>query len=496
MALSVNFFVQVLIVRYLSKEGYGAFAYGYSIAMLAARMTPLGTDKAVSRFIPIYHEEHDLNRIKGSLIVAATTIVVMGALLVGVVVSLKNVLAGTLVRDPLSLSVLLMIISLAPLHAMEDMLEKLLAVFGRVKSLFFRRYLLTPLLRLTAVCSLMAAGGDAFFLAAAYVVATLIGLLVSMQILWRVLCKDQHLRQLAHVRAEMPTKRLFGFGAPLLSSDVVFGLRTQLPVILLESFHGAIGVAAFRAILPVARLNQLVSDSFRVLYVPTASRMFARGEKSELSQLYWRCSAWIAVLTLPAFLATFSLAEPTTVLLFGEAYASSGAVLSCVAFGLYLNAAFGFNTLTLGVFGRVRTIFKIDMASGLLALVLNLAAVPVFGPLGGGAVSCLVLIGQNVAYQIALMSAGQLERIPREIARIHGAIFAIASALLILQVTVNPPLGVGILLVILATALVWGTCRKTLQIREHFPELHRFLSRRAGGNSISTAPLTTDQAQP
>ncbi|QEG41898.1 oligosaccharide flippase family protein [Roseimaritima ulvae] len=484
-ALAINFCVQILIVRYLSKEGYGAFAYGYSIAMLGARMTPLGTEKAISRFVPIYHEANDLSRVKGSLMVVTMTVVIMGFLLVGFTFAMRDALSSTVVQDPLALSVLLMVIALAPLHAMENVLEKVLAIFGRAKLLFMRRYVITPVLRLVAVCSLLAVGGEAVYLAAAYVVTTGIGVLITGHILWRVLRKDQLLSELATIKATLPTKRLLGFGVPLLSSDVVFGLRTSLVVVLLEIFHGTVGVAAFRAILPVARLNQVVFDSFRVLYVPTASRMFARGDEAEISRLYWTSSAWIALLTFPVLLVSFSFATPAVVLLFGQDYVSSGPVLAVVALALYLNAAFGFNTLTLQVFDRVGTIMRIDLASGLLALVLNVAIVPFYGPLGGAAVICVVLIAQNLAYQTVLLKAGQLTWVPPQIAKIHGIVFVLAVALLAVQLRFTPPLYVGLLLIVVTTGLVWATCLKTLQIRELFPELDRLLPRRFS--------LTTEQ---
>lgn len=496
-SIAINFLVQVLIVRYLSKEGYGAFAYGYSIAMLASRMTALGTDKAANRFIPIYHEKNQLARIKGSLFLAFSTIGVMGVLLVGLVAALQNALSSTLVRDPMSLSVLVIIISLAPLLALENLLEKLLAIFGYVKSLFVRRFILTPLLRLTAVCSLMYAGGNAYFLAVAYVLSTLFGVLISTQILWRIMREDQLLSQMAQVKSEIPTKRLFRFGIPLLSSDVAFGLRTSLVVVLLEFFHGAMGVATFRAILPIARLNQVVFDSFRLLYVPVASRMFARGEKHEISQLYWRSSSWIAVLTFPVLLISFSLATPTAVLLFGNEYASSGPVLSMIALGLYVNAAFGFNTLTLRVFDRVRTIMNIDLTAGLIALVLNLAIVPWYGPMGGAAVSTVVLIGQNIAYQVALLRAGQLQRIPGTVARVHLTIITLAASLMVFQTLAAPSFVVGFLLAVLATGYVWLTCFQTLEIREYFPEVNRLLPRRLRvSQSMPCTKITPDQVQP
>jgi len=497
LSIAINFVVQVLIVRYLSKEDYGAFAYGYSIAVLASRMTALGTDKAANRFLPIYHENNELSRMKGGLLIAFCTIVVMGLLVVGSVVAMQNALLSTIVRDPLSLSVLVIIISLAPLLALEKLVEKLLATFGRVKALFFRRYLLTPLLRLAAVGSLLAYGGDVVFLAGAYVVATFIGVLISTQIFWRILREEQLLSQFAKLKSELSIKRWFGFGIPLLSTDVAFGLRTSLVVVLLEFFHGTTGVAAFRAILPVARLNQVVYDSFRLLYMPTAARMFARGEKQEISQLYWHSSAWIALLTFPLFLVSFSLATPTAVLLFGPEYASSGPVLSIIALSLYLNAAFGFNALTLRVFDRVRTIMSIDLKAGLAALLANLAIVPFYGPLGGAIVSCLVLVGQNIAYHIALTRAGQLQPIPGSIVRIHATIIVVAVSLLTYQTLAAPPLFVGWALAGMATAIAWLNNFQTLRIRELFPEIDRLLPRRYRVvESISGVKTTSDQGQP
>src|SRR3954447_24269228 len=57
LSLVVNFATQVLIVRYLSKADFGAFAYGLSIVSLGEALAVLGLDKAIARFLPIY-EEH------------------------------------------------------------------------------------------------------------------------------------------------------------------------------------------------------------------------------------------------------------------------------------------------------------------------------------------------------------------------------------------------------------------------------------------------------
>ena len=73
-----NFATQILIVRYLSQSDYGAFAYALSIVALAHSFTTFGLDRAVTRFVPIYHEQQDYNRLFGTLLMVVGTILSVG----------------------------------------------------------------------------------------------------------------------------------------------------------------------------------------------------------------------------------------------------------------------------------------------------------------------------------------------------------------------------------------------------------------------------------
>ncbi|MFN8476214.1 MAG: hypothetical protein U0074_00090 [Kouleothrix sp.] len=65
-------------------------------------------------------------------------------------------------------------------------------------------------------------------------------------------------------------------------------------------------------------------------------------------------AVWTSVLSFPIFALTFSMANPLTVILYGQKYASSAVLLALLSFGYYFNAALGFNGLTLKVYGRLR----------------------------------------------------------------------------------------------------------------------------------------------
>ena len=166
----------------------------------------------------------------------------------------------------------------------------------------------------------------------------------------------------------LPVRAMFGFSLPLLSSDVVFLLRTSAVVIILQRLATSNEVAAYAAVLPLARQNLVIYQSFGFLFVPVAARLHARGEYNRLRNMYWQTSAWIAVATFPALAMTVALAGPLTVLLFGAAYADAGAVLAILSIGHYVNAALGFNALTLRVQGSVRFIVAVDVLSAVISV--------------------------------------------------------------------------------------------------------------------------------
>ena len=76
MSMAVNFLVQILIVRYLTPKDYGAFAYALSIVVLGQTLITFGLDRGVSRFLSIYDEHADYDRLLGTIVMVAGTILV------------------------------------------------------------------------------------------------------------------------------------------------------------------------------------------------------------------------------------------------------------------------------------------------------------------------------------------------------------------------------------------------------------------------------------
>jgi O-antigen/teichoic acid export membrane protein len=470
--LGLDFVTQVLIVRALARTDYGAFAFALSVSSLAATVGLLGLDKTISRFVPIYEQTGDQRRLAGSLVVAVSTVAFLGVAMLVAMIGLSTALGAELVENELARRLLLILFLLAPISALDSLLLSCFAIFGSARSIALRRHIVGPLLQLGAVALVLIAGQPPEALAIGYVLAGVLGVgLFAVRLLG--LLRDRGI--LDRIRRRdiiLPTGALFRFSLPLLSSDIVFLLRTSAVVILLQYLATSTEVAAYGAVLPLAKQNLLVYQSFSFLFVPAAARLFARHEGERLHDLYWRTSAWIAVATFPAFALTLSLAEPLTTLLFGPRYADAGAVLAVLAVGHYVNAALGFNALTLRVQGAVKLIVAVDLVSAIVNIAASVVLIARFGALGAAVATSATLLIQNVLYQAGLVRGPIGWPEPRALG-VYLQLGLIAGALLVVQNVLDPPFIVGLLLAGAASLLVIALNRATLRLDVYFPELRR-----------------------
>ena len=489
-AMVVNFLVQVLIVRYLSTAAYGAFAYALSLVTLGETLVTLGIDRAVGRFLPIYQERGDWAKLFGTIALVGGTIVSLGLVLIVLVLGLAGTLGRSLVDDELAITLIVILVLLAPLQAADTMFANVLAVFASPRAIFVRRFVLAPVLRLAVVGLLVLGRFDATFLAVGYVVTGAIGVALYTFLLFRVLRDQAILKHLDVRRLDLPAREILVYTVPLLTTDLLFVLMYTTDAVLLGAFHGVDEVGAWRVVQPLAGLNQLVLSSFTLLFVPAASRLFARRANDEMRDLYWQTAIWMAVSTFPIFVVTFALAEPVTVLLYEPRYASSAILLSLLTVGRYVDVVLGFNGLTLRVFGNMRAIVAVNLFAAIVNLGLNLLLIPRFGALGAAIGTASTLVLYNIAKQIALARATPLPAFEPRYLRVYVVIALSAVACYAFQSIVDAPLAVGLAVAAALSLVVLLVSREQLRMAQTFPELMRlpFARLLVGGGGRADPP--------
>ena len=166
----------------------------------ARRSSRSGSTGASPRFLSVYDEHEDYDHLLGTIVMVSGTILALGAALVVVAVYLLQGWIVELERDQTqAISLLLILILLAPIQALDDVLTSLMSVFASPQSIFFRKYVLGPGLRLAVVLLLIAGGSGVGFLAVGYVAAGAFGIALYVAILWQVLGRRGHDRPVPDV---------------------------------------------------------------------------------------------------------------------------------------------------------------------------------------------------------------------------------------------------------------------------------------------------------
>ncbi len=478
-SLGGNLLIQVLIVRHLSKGDYGAWAYALSIVTFLQTIAAMGLDKAATRFFSIYHEREEYDRLFGTALLMLGSILCLSALIIGAFYLFPELIARLINDERQPVALLLIAIFLVPMEAIDSLLVGMFACFGRSRTILFRRYILGPALKVAAVLVLVWSGAGITFLAYGYLAASGLGVLINALLTFR-LFQTQGL--FAHFKlrgVSVPVREVFAFTLPVLSTDLLGDFLPAFAVMLLGYFHNLDAVGMFRVAVPLAAVNVAVMRSFGLLYTPAAARLFAKENFSAINDLYWRTAVWLAVLSFPVFALTFSAAQPLVVFLYGPEYKDAGLYLALLSLGQYVNAALGFNGLTLKVLNRVRYIVTTSVLAALLHIALSLVLIPFYGALGAAIATSAALIAHNVLKQAGLRRATGVSIFDGRYSGTYACISLGALGLLVLQFFIPGQTRLLLALALVVSGFVFIWCRRTLKLAETFPEVLRFRWMRA-----------------
>ena len=472
LAIGANLFIQVLVVRYLSQEAYGAFAYAIAVVNLLQVGVSLGMEQALQRFAAVYDEEGRPERLAGALVLYLATVLILGALAVTAVLAARTWLAETLIDDPLAVAVLAILVALAPLQALDTLVVNLFAVYARPSAIFFRRYVLAPALKITAALVVILTGQGVVALAWGYVLATVVGLVVFAPVLVRMLVQHGVLRR--GTRPQIPYRELFGFTFSAVTADLVVILLFASDAIIVGFIGGTVDVAVLQAAQPLANGNLLIFYAIIPLFLPHVSRLFSQRRTAEAAELYSRCTVWIAVLTFPVAALTVSFAGTVATTLFGERYAEAGPVLAFLALGQYVLALFGLTTMTLKATARLKLLAWANVVVAVLNVVLNLVLVTRYGPVGAAAGTAVSLALLSLLKGLILRRETGVSPVGSSLVVPMTTVLLAGLALAAVELTTDAPLAVAMVLAAVVSLVLVRVNRRQLALGEIFPELLRY----------------------
>jgi O-antigen/teichoic acid export membrane protein len=471
----VKFAAELIIVRYLATSQYGAWTYALAAIALLRGFAALGLSRAVTKFLPQHLEERELTQFYGVLFFVLGSVAIAGALVVTSFYTFPEeiaTLAGAGAGG--SLAILLVLIFRVPLEVLDNVLLGVSAAFGDSRTIFVRRFLLHPLLRLGLAVLVVALAADVVFLAWGYLIAAISGVTyyawsVVQQMQERGLLRRSLLRGL-----RLPVRRVLSYTAPVMASDWCSTFMITAGPLLLGYFTDLSTVALYQVVVPVAALNTVVFQSFSMLYEPSASRLVTRKDVAGLNGHYWRSALWVAVLTFPLFALSFTAAVPLTVTLFGERYAAAAPILSVLALGRFVDSMAGFNAATLRVSGQLRQLIRANVIGALVTVALTVVLIPSMGAVGAAMGAVVGLTAFTLLKQMALRATAGVTAFDVTHAGPYLTIAVTTAGLVVVRLLWADVLWIVLPAVAVASLAVLISARVSLSVSDTFPELARW----------------------
>ena len=475
LSTGIKFFAELLVVRYLTTAAYGSWTWALSAVLLLESFSTLGLNRAIPRFAPLHLERRERDELFGVLALVFGSLLAVGLLFVVAFHAFPEWVARLAGASPgQSLDILFIVIFLIPIQGVGNFCTVLCAALGESRTIFWRRYVLRPGLQLAIALVLVLMEADVRLLAYGWLLSSLAGVLYYAVSVLLALRRRGLLAGGFDLRMPLPVRRVLAYTVPVMGSDWFSTLMKTPAPLLLGYYSGMSTVALYSVVIPLVALNTQVSQSFVMMFEPSASRVLARGDRAGLENLYWRSAVWVALLSFPGFAISFAAAEPLTLLLYGERYLAAAPILSLLAVGTFVDAAMGFNDATLRVSGNIRWLMGVNIVGALLNIGLNLLLIPSMGALGAGIATGTAMLIYALLKQYCLWRATGVRALHPAFVRVYAVIGLFVAGLALLRMVWpgNPWILLpGIVISLLTLALL---ARSTLSISDTFPELARW----------------------
>ncbi len=470
----LKFLAELMVVRYLSTEGYGAWTYALAAVTFLRGMSALGLNRALSRYLPLHLERGEFQQFYGVLVFVFGALVAAGTIVVAGFYALPEEVAALAgVSSEQALALLFIVIFLVPVEIIDIGLTGVSAAFGDSRTIFVRRFLLHPGLRIAVAGTLVLMKADITLLAYGYLFSGVVGIAyygwaVAVQMRDRGLLDRGLLRGL-----RLPVRKVLSYTTPVMASDWCSIFMLTAGPLLLGYFTDMSTVALYQVVVPVAALNTLVAQSFTMLFEPSASRLHARGDATGLNDHYWRTAVWVAVLTFPLFALSFTASIPLTVLLFGERYAAAGPILTLLASGHFIGSMAGFNSEALRVTGSLRWLIAVNALGAATTVGLSVLLIPGMGAMGAAIGFAAGHFLYAVLKQVAVQRATGVKAFDLTYKGPYITMAVVALLLLVTRLTWPAEPWILVPAAVVGSLVVYFSARASLSVLDTFPELGR-----------------------
>jgi O-antigen/teichoic acid export membrane protein len=392
----LGFALAVLLARALGAEGYGIYAFVFSIVSILAVPAQLGLPHLLVRETARYRYQGNWGLLRG-LLRWSDRIVISFSLGIGLA-SAAVAYSISYHTASVELNAFLYALALIPLVALGNVRGAALRGLGSVVQGQLPEMILRP-----GIFLVLVAASALFTQLTAPTAIALHGIAAGLAFfLGSMLLRRSLPPQAKSVDPRYTARDWISSVLPLSLLTGMLIVNTQTDVVMLGLLATTEDVGIYRAVAQLAMLVVFVFTAVDMVIAPYISQMYAARETERLQRLVTLSARAVLTAALPVAIAFLLFGETILAVVFGPDFGSGHAALAILCLGQLANAAAGSVVTLLNMAGHERdTAARVAIAT-VSNIILNLVLIPPFGTVGAAIASAVTLTLWNslLCYQV------------------------------------------------------------------------------------------------
>lgn len=385
-AQGLTFGFNLLLTRALGAALYGIYAYAATLLSFAVILARAGTGQSLLRFVPANADNPSR---QNAYVGLAYLTALVGSLIVGAALYL---LAPRISAVTLESAVFVDVLRIFALVLPFNTLIKLTnAVFRALEALEYQVFvadLLQPLTNIAAVGAALLVGYSLLGVVGAIALGAVLVTIVSFTLLYT---RTSLTPRFEPGRGSTDYGGFYNYSLPLTLKDLGSILYTRVDVLMVGVLLTGTAVGIYRVSVLVAGLLVLPLTAFNQLFPPVASRLYTRGQTTQLKSVYETVTRWTLALAIPPALV-LGLYSAEVLAIFGSEFPAGATVLTLFAIGQLTNCAVGPSGFLLMMTDHQYLNLLNQWSLGVLNVVLNYVLILEFGFIGAALATVGVLV--------------------------------------------------------------------------------------------------------
>ena len=388
------FAFKVFAARFFGPEKFGLFEMGNTLLGIGAIVSLFGIHAGVSRYIAVYEERREFDKLKGYISFIFRLPVIM-SLAVSVIVFLVAPIINDFFNfESVFITIIRIIALIIPLRVINEIVYQIFYAKNKVLIQNIGNNIIEKTVLLMGIFLVYFYNLDIVFVIWILLISILVAFVFNLLYLKL---------KISFGKSKEQTNDYAGwlaFSVPLFFANIFAFFINWTDNIVIGKILTSSDLGIYAVSFSLAAFLLFFQTSFVSIFVPVMSRLYAKGNKEGFSHIYKKAQNWVFSMALPLALIFMFFSKELIEILYGKAFLAASLPLIILSIGILFNVYTGMNASLLKVIKNTKFLFKTKVVMASINVVLSIILIQKMGILGVAISTAIVIAGEQFVYMI------------------------------------------------------------------------------------------------